>query len=211
MKVFTTLFEVDSIARLEEFKFCIGVICSLDFIERYYIYFEGDIVAIRSNPLYSFLNNEKVNLIQINERPTYKVLIDYANGTMPNEICGILNADIYFDYTMKKLLAAPMDNRFYAITRINRGEHQNPGSQDVWVFRTPLSFSPDIYMGINGCDSFLAQKAMDAGYKVTNPCLTIPVYHNHAAPYTHRVVNLDSGDYWAANGYRSVEVPYSHL
>jgi hypothetical protein len=139
------------------------------------------------------------------------VLIDYANSNMPLEICGIINADVYFDESVKRITEVEMTNRFYAITRISNGEYQNPGSQDFWVFRAPLTFSPPIYLGVNGCDSFLAQHAFDAGYTVLNPCLTIHIYHKHTIACSHKPITLASGDYWAAPGYRGVEIPYSNL
>jgi len=212
MKLLTTFFEIDLAPRLDEFRFCIETLCALNFIEEYHIFFEGDVNKILIQDAYTFLKNPKVRLIQVNERPTYKVLIDYANITMLNEICGIVNADIYFDDSVRQITEAPMDKRFYAITRINAdGAYQNPGSQDLWVFKAPLFVSPDIYIGVNGCDSFFAQQVHDAGYIVSNPCLTIHIYHKHTLAYTHKPFNLTSGDYWAAPGYRAVEVPYSKL
>lgn len=211
MKLLTTFFEVDSVARLVEFKFCIETLCSLSFIEEYHIFFEGDVAAVLNKEDYAFLKNTKIRLVQVTGRPTYKLLIDYANCMMLNTICGIVNADIYFDESAKRITEAPMEKRFYAITRISNGRHQNPGSQDFWVFKTPLHISPDIYIGVNGCDSFFAQQVFDAGYKVLNPCLTIHIHHKHTIMYRHRPFSLASGDYWAAPGYRSVEIPYSAL
>lgn len=211
MKIMTTFFEVDSDMRLAEFKFCIERLCSLAFIEKYYIFFEGDMQALKREQ-YSFLKHDKIVIISVAERPTYKVFIDYANAMMPNEIVGIVNADIYFDETVSKIQEAPMEKRFYAVTRMDaQGRYQNPGSHDFWVFKTPLYFSPNIYIGVVGCDSFLAQRAIEAGYSVLNPCLSIHIYHKHNVGSMHKPVNVPSGNYWAAPGYLGVEIRYSKL
>ena len=208
----TTFFEVDSNARLDEFRFCIETLCSLLFIERYHIFFEGNVAAILQKNEYSFLKHDKIKLIQVMERPTYKVFIDYANIILPNTICGIVNADIYFDESVSVIQEAPMEKRFYAVTRMNADKrYQNPGSQDFWVFKTPLFFSPAIVIGVNGCDSLFAQYAFDTGYRVSNPCLTIHIFHKHKVMYKHNAVTVASGDYWAAPGYRAVEIPYGLL
>jgi len=45
------------------------------------------------------------------------------------------------------------------------------GSHDVWIFKSPIKpFENDFFMGTAGCDSYLSQKAIEAGIAVSNPC-----------------------------------------
>lgn len=122
----------------------------------------------------------------IQPRPTFN---DYFKVTCNNfgkdDIFVIANSDIFFDETL--LLANQIKHgEVYALTRydIKRGQARffdRPDSQDVWIFRggiNPIE-GADFHLGVGGCDNRIAYLLNKAGYKVTNPSLSIKTYHLH--------------------------------
>jgi hypothetical protein len=210
----TTLYNSD--IRNHEFKQCIEKNCSLDVVEKYIIFFENFSNDLLKEEKFSYLNNKKIEIFSISSRPSYKEFIDFSNSNYKDNVICILNADVYFDETILKLKNIDLKNCFYCITRIHciLKTHQNPGSHDAWIFKTPLkNFDNDIKMDILGCDSYLAQKAIDAGLIVKNPCLSINLIHVHASfdPKSNTDQYLDGKNYWAKEDYRSTEIQYSEL
>jgi hypothetical protein len=214
MILLTTLYDSD--IRNHEFKQCIEKNCDLDDIEEYVIFFEDFHSELLNEEKFNYLTNNKIQIFNISKRPTYKEFIDFSNNNYPNKNICIMNADVHFDKTISELKNIDLTNCFYCITRIHciLKNHQNPGSHDAWIFKTPLKkFDNDILMGVLGCDSYLAQKAIDCGLIVKNPCLSINLFHIHKIcdpkSNTHRY--LDGKNYWAKEDYRSVEIQYSEL
>lgn len=127
----------------------------------------------------------------IQPRPTFN---DYFKLACKHTLTGdfdkddifvIANSDIYFDETL--LLANQIKHgEVYALTRydIKRGQARffdRPDSQDVWIFRggiNPIE-GADFHLGVGGCDNRIAYLLNKAGYKVTNPSLSIKTYHLH--------------------------------
>jgi hypothetical protein len=126
----------------------------------------------------------------IQPRPTFN---DYFKLACKHTLTGdfdkddifvIANSDIYFDETL--LLANHIKHgEVYALTRydIKRGQARffdRPDSQDVWIFRfVPPMDGADFHLGVGGCDNRIAYLLNKAGYKVTNPSLSIKTYHLH--------------------------------
>ena len=149
----------------------------------------------RATELYKcFLFNKELTFLTIHDiqpRPTYndyfKVICHkIGKGYFSNDdIFLIANSDIYFDETL--LLANQIKHgEVYALTRydIKRGQARffdRPDSQDVWIFRggiNPIE-GADFHLGVGGCDNRIAYLLNKAGYKVTNPSLSIKTYHLH--------------------------------
>lgn len=127
----------------------------------------------------------------IQPRPTFNdyfnsIFMQYSYGKFElDDIFVIANSDIYFDETL--LLANNIKHgEVYALTRydIKRGQARffdRPDSQDVWIFRggiNPID-GADFHLGVGGCDNRIAYLLNKAGYKVTNPSLSIKTYHLH--------------------------------
>jgi hypothetical protein len=210
----TTLYNSD--IRNHEFKQCIEKNCSLDDVKKYIIFFENFSKDLLKEEKFNYLNNKKIEVFFTNSRPSYKGFIDFSNSNYENKVICILNADVYFDETISKIRNVDLKNCFYCITRIHciLKVHQNPGSHDAWIFKAPLKkFDNNIKLGINGCDSYLAQKAIDAKLIVKNPCLSINLFHIHtnSDPKSNTHQLLDCANYWAKKDYCGVEIPYSEI
>jgi glycosyltransferase involved in cell wall biosynthesis len=107
----------------------------------------------------------------------------------PDDVNIVANADIYFDDTIRLAEEAQADE-FYAITRytVHSGGactfYGKTMSQDAWIFRgTPRAeLNHCVFqMGRPRCDSRLAFEARSAGYRVSNPSLSIKIYHLHCS------------------------------
>lgn len=102
-----------------------------------------------------------------------------------SDINVIANSDIYFDSTIK-LTENMKSNECYALSRWEvegdgkKTHFARSDSQDVWIFRGPIkNISADFFLGYRGCDNRLAYEISKAGYKISNPSLTIKTYHLH--------------------------------
>jgi hypothetical protein len=152
---------------------------------------------------------------------TYGDFFQYANQFHNGQICVVSNTDVMYDETLDKFNRLPFqrwENRLFAITRTNEdGKLQNTGSQDTWVFRTPLKrFGGwELILGIIGCDSFLVQKALEADMEVENPALNIRCSHRHRVGVRNDMLPVPGSDqktcYWKAPGYKAIGVDYSVL
>lgn len=148
-----------------------------------------EIVNLSDTPL---PETGKFKNIQIDHRPTYsdflKVVSDLAQ---PKDVSIIANMDIYFDETI--LLTKRMTDRdAYALTRwdvnaegitfMNRAD-----SQDVWIFKgKPKEVKgANINLGTPGCDNAMAYLIKKAGYRISNPSLSIKTYHVHSSGTRH--------------------------
>jgi len=132
------------------------------------------------------LKHKKIQLHQIDFRPTFNDLLQYC---MKDEINIISNNDIYFDETLKnaKSFISNNINVVFALTRIEKNgdlfRKNYCDSQDSWIF-----WSNDIKdlgcfnfnMGVPGCDNrFAYELEYTAGLKVFNPSKTISTFHLH--------------------------------
>lgn len=104
----------------------------------------------------------------------------------PSKVNIIANGDIMFDESIHKSMS--IDKRsMYALSRHEMGgQIGGADSQDVWIFRgkindalrkSNISFS----LGHPGCDNRIAWEAKQAGYTVSNPSLSIKVWHYHCS------------------------------
>lgn len=127
------------------------------------------------------------------ERLRYGNVFRLAAEKYPGRVCVLANADIQFDYTARYLPGAVGEKRLVALTRWENGstprmigqyrdERLYSGSQDVWAFSGGelVGIGDRIPLGYIGCDQAIAGEAMNAGYAVVNPALSIRTWHNHA-------------------------------
>jgi hypothetical protein len=210
--------------RIGEFQYCVEQNLANPAIGQVVILFDNFDLLMLTEEQTKFLNYPRIIVRNTTFRPTYKTFIDIANTEFPESIICISNADVYFDSTLEKILPCSFDNTIYGITRIVRNsvlklppgiyEHQNSGSQDAWIFKTPLKqFESNIVVGIIGCDSYFTQKAMDVNIKMINPCLSINLWHHHGRRAGSSVFP-DGTSYWKgknAPDYHGYSIPYSSL
>lgn len=137
---------------------------------------------------------------------------------MPEDaFMALINADIYFDETLRELWAADMsgDGRCFALLRYEaslgwaeKGEGSEPkifgprdDSQDAWIFpgRTLRSRAAagenwdtlTFTLGQAGCDNTFAGELVRRRWIIANPCMSIRTLHVHESGIrTHRADDL---------------------
>lgn len=121
--------------------------------------------------------------ILFRDRPTFNDFFSLANERAePGDISIIANTDIYFENSLRYILQMG-ENEAFALSRT---DNLSWDSQDAWIFRGPIKkMDADFFMGRGGCDNRLAYEMARAGYKVSNPALTIKAIHLHASQVRH--------------------------
>jgi hypothetical protein len=205
--ILTTLYPITAPARLAEIRTCFERNAANALVERIVVFAEG--VTAGDSP-YDFLSHPKVCVVPIRKRPFYGDFFAYAEEFLGGEIVAVCNADVYFDESAEDIGSHLLGGHLWCLSRWNlladgRLELQgggSTGSADAWIFRAPLRpFESDILVGVVGCDSYLAQKASDAGIPLDNPCFRVVLRHLH-------LVGADKNErpdgicYWEKSDYR---------
>jgi hypothetical protein len=199
--------------RAKELEFCLEHNILQPFFEHVVILCEGGGLPN--------LSSNKITFVDMPRRMVYGDFFQCANQFHSGQICVVSNTDVMYDETLDKFNHLPFqrwENRLFAITRTNEdGRLQNPGSQDTWVFKAPLQKFDGwkLILGIIGCDSFLAQKALEADMEVENPALSIRCLHRHRVGVRNDMLPVEGSDkktcYWESPGYKAVGISYSLL
>jgi hypothetical protein len=172
--------------RFQEFMECVRRNAANPSIDSICIFFEtpGDCNHLLST--YPPLNSQKVNLILLERRVTYKDLFSYANRQLAGQRIIIANADIFFDESLLRLDGYDVTQSLLCLSRWDvqpDGERRffdYPLSQDAWIFDTPVrEFPCAFHLGVPGCDNRLAWEAQKAGLAVRNPSRSIRACHLH--------------------------------
>lgn len=131
----------------------------------------------------------KIIICGIKSNPKHIDFFNYAIHKLPNEICMIINSDIYlYEIDENLLLSVKNDKIAYALSRyewdmttpqINR----YLGSHDGYIF-TPkhINNSLDLvnfYPNIPGIETHIIKMFVENNYKVYNPCFQIKIVHLH--------------------------------
>lgn len=164
--------------RNKDFQFCLEHNLENPYIKKVYLFYEN-LENIKNQQI---LINEKIVVIPIKERASYKQLIDYSNENLKNEICILANTDIYFDGTIQLLDKIWFDNKIIVLTPYENGELRRIAGEcsDSWIFKSPIkNFNSDIKMGISFCESLFIIEARKVGLDIENPCLSIKSHHEH--------------------------------
>ena len=130
--------------------------------------------------------------IQSADRLRYGTAFRVAAERWPGQVCVLANADIQFDHTARMLPGVVREGWFVTLTRWE--DDSTPrmlghakdgrfysGTQDVWAWvgGELVGIGDRIPLGYIGCDQAIAGEAMNAGYAVVNPALSIKTIHNH--------------------------------
>jgi hypothetical protein len=185
MNLIIEYFKSDDYQRHSEYLTCIHENLENEHIEKIYVFISDD----------SKLNfkSDKLEIVQIDKRPTYKDLFEFCNENLKDQICIISNADIIFDDTILNLKKVNLLEVFIALTRwevfCENGEwciapFNNSSSQDVWAFQTPIKVTDemDFHLGKPRCDNKIA-KLISEHYEIRNPGLQIITSHFHMSGY----------------------------
>ena len=216
MKLITTCFKCELNLRNLEFKYCFVKNINNRFIDEIIVFFENYDDSLPTLVEFDYMQDDKVKIIGVDSFPDYSVLFDYANDNFKGEIVIIANADIYYDETLAKVNSLNFrDNMLLFLTRSRKGpdfpiQLQNPGSFDSFIFKSPIQpFYKDVMMGLLGCDSYLLQKANEAGMEVYNPALSVMSYHHHSCGGCSG--ERDGFCYWGQPYYKSYQLKYCKI
>lgn len=189
--------------REAEFLHCLKTNLELAFVDKVHVLAQPGVTVP--------IKHDKLSIINLEGRPTFKQLFAYANKL--SGLVMLSNTDISYDNTLGKVAQVSDWNRkLMCLTHILDGKLRNPGCFSTWIFKSPIEdFGMDMVFGIEGCDSFLAQMALEAGMLVENPCLSINCWHHHKDDIGRITTLPDGSTYWNHPKYRCQEIPYSTL
>jgi hypothetical protein len=147
---------------------------------------------------------------------TYGELIGIASREYRGKVCVVANTDIAFDHTASLIAAACKTKMVIALTRWegsvapnmlghlismeDQKKNENwhfSGTQDAWAFVAGSlpEFSPDVSMGIQGCEQVLLGKLVRAGCLILSPSLDIRIRHVHETPSDYEGKPFSCGEY----------------
>lgn len=129
--------------------------------------------------------NLNVILIESQNRLTFNDYFACANKiTGPNDVNIVANSDIYFDDTI--ILTKHLKSKeFWGLARYDLQADgsskffDRPDSQDVFLWLGKININCNYCLGYRGIDNRILYEAQRAGYKVSNPSLSIKSYHLH--------------------------------
>lgn len=219
MKLLIEYFLSSNHTRDVEYKACINENIKNELIDEIFVFIsDNSILDIQS---------QKLRIINLSERPTFKYLFEYCNNNLNGQICIIANTDIFFDNSLSHLLNSNLENTFISLTRWDlffdqnqwqaqfynhpfRGGPATTGmlSQDSWIFRSPIKTDDrtNFLMGKPGCDNRIIQILHENGYNVKNPSMKIITKHLHISNYrTYNNTDMVLGPYLLVEPTDSLE------
>lgn len=204
----TTFYNEGDLDRRNEYLECLSRNVENSQINKIYAFYENtpkDLPGV-------FFNN-KVEIVSIKERPSFKQFFDFANQHLKGKLVIIANTDIYFDDTLKKLDDFDFTNHLMCLTRYNvydTGWRRHIESHDSWIFRSPINIKipDDVKIGYGACDIVIQRIACGTpGLAVSNPSLDIKTWHLHKSEFR----NYAGACNHHYKTYRAVALPISHL
>ena len=192
----TQFYEPKDKGRKEEIEKCLINNINNKNISKIYLFVEKN---------YKFINEldlskkQKIILINNKVRLSFKQAFEYANKNIVKQnqdvICILANSDIYLDNTIQNLREYNLNNKFLALTRIEKGDNKDNfvymypsnNSQDTWIWKNKINvtyknedyINDGIILGKGGCDNMIAYILDKSGYKVENKCKLINTFHLH--------------------------------
>lgn len=138
-----------------------------------------------------FPDSEKLHVIEVGKKPLYTDFFHYILHHLPNNICMIMNADIFLhDCDVTLIGKLKEDKIMYALTR---HEHdmscplvdQYEGTHDAYIFHSKYATQKLInphsyfYQNIPGIETRVIKSFCEDGFQVLNPCKQIQIVHLH--------------------------------
>jgi hypothetical protein len=169
-------------------------------VSNVYILTESRESVVKNN--FSFTNNDKVIIVETENRPTFGELIEFVNSlfrTNSDNLVALMNGDVSFENkeSIVKTSNAFKSNNIKPNTIFALSRHElinekleiyleldnslpNYISADAWIFPGPCIINQDLFyfMGQMNCDLMLAYDLKHAGYDLYNPCLDIKIIHH---------------------------------
>ncbi len=149
-----------------------------------------------ADELFRAPRHDKIRTVPVTERMTFARFFEYVSDVLPGCTCAIANSDIFFDGTIVRIDELDLTSTVLCLTRwdvigpTQLAFNDNPGSQDAWIFKSPLrvpeaQFTP----GRLACDKRLA--ALLAEHRqLANPSKSIHACHYHTSRVRRESVDL---------------------
>jgi glycosyltransferase involved in cell wall biosynthesis len=126
----------------------------------------------------------------VTKRPTFASLIDIVQQNAHNNtIFLLMNSDIELTESLHYLRYVPFESVKYALILQRwdkcgeswKLEEHGGGSQDVWIWKTPIKpiQAIDFHLGVRGCDNSFAYHLSRQNYVLFNPAWDIHTFHHH--------------------------------
>jgi len=109
MNLLIEYFKSSNNQRDQEYLFCINQNINNDSIKKIFVFISDNSEFI--------LKSDKIEIVKLDNRPTFLDLFKFCNEKLNHEICIIANTDIFFDDTIKSLLNFNFENIFLSLTR----------------------------------------------------------------------------------------------
>jgi hypothetical protein len=171
----------DSPVRQAELREALRLNCENLYISAVYLFGAPDALAAAPT-------SPKVVHVAVPARMTFERFFSFATDALAGHLCAIVNADCYFDETLMLVEQVNFTRRVLCLTRWNVQPDgslrfvNSSGSQDGWIFRSPLRLGANFYLGLLACDKKLAwHLKFEAGQRLANPSLSIRLCHLHAS------------------------------
>lgn len=160
MNLLIEYFKSPNPSRDQEYIFCIKQNISNPLIEKIHVFISDESILDEKS--------DKLNIVKLDNRPTFYDLMEYCNLNLEGQKCIISNTDIFFDQTLSHLENFNFDNKFISLTRwdifqqnsewfvrfyhspwksqtnfggtidSNQVIYTSEFSQDSWIFSTPI-------------------------------------------------------------------------
>ena len=202
--LYTTYYHENNQDRKNELEYCIEENLNNESIDSITILNQdGDLSKFKSN---------KLVVLDVESRPTFKNFIDCINKKYKNEneINIIANTDIFFDINLRVITYIDLTNKCFALSRWEKVEYgyklyNRKDSQDVWIFKgkIPSSLNCDYPVGVARCDNRFLYDLTNTGYIVKNPSFSIKAYHMHK--------NHMEREYKEEDNYYKIKGPYIYI
>jgi hypothetical protein len=191
--IITFLYNEKYAHRLAEYKECMEKNLKHPAIESIHVIYDTTDDR-RKLEMLDYLRQKNIQIsYYASGRPTFQYCFELANTSYPGRKIILMNADMYFDETLSRLLEVSFENRIFACTRWDIRKNMEPSllydeegkpnemSQDVWIFQSPMRAIEcgDLRIGTVHCEGQFALAAQKSGISLYNPCLSVKCYHLH--------------------------------
>jgi hypothetical protein len=193
INIFTQFFIHPNKDRFKEILFCLKQNIQNPHIDKIYLLNE----RIYSINELGGIVSDKIIQVNINKRLTYAHVFNYISKNKINGFFCIINADIFFDDTLKQLHMTNLSNEKYIFAQL-RFEYNNITkksiifgpyslSQDTWIFHSNFIEIIIKYirififeLGIPGCDNKILYLLNILGFQIINYPDFIKTHHFHS-------------------------------
>lgn len=154
------------------------------------------VVLFVDNCEFNNIFNEKLIVVPIQTRLSYKMWIDYADNEYPEDIKILSNSDVYFDESLSFLdQISEWENRLYVLTRKdltkdgkilpsslvynpNNTEQTSPQHcQDAWIYKNKLGGDFNYNLGVMHCENSFRISAQESGIEVFSLFNNVELIH----------------------------------